>query len=555
MCREGQGTAGMPRLEDKLLADGLVSRADLDRALLAARRTYKPLAGILVEMGLVGEPDLLRAMGELYGLPFVRLDETRIEPAAVRAVAPKLASHYHVMPIRLAGGVLTLAVSNPLDAAPVEDIETNLGYHVERVLACRDDIARALQRDYGVGADTVERILAEAGERAEPAAAEESHDLGRMAEDASVVRLVNQLLQEAIADRATDIHLEVYRDGVAARRRIDGVLFRTPVPENIRLLYPAIVSRIKLMSGLDIVERRLPQDGRARVRIGARQYDLRISVVPAIHGEDVVIRILPSSKLFDLAQLGFSKEHQDMLQALIGRPHGIVFVTGPTGSGKSTTLYACLSRLNTPERKIITIEDPVEYELKGLTQTQIRPEIGLTFAQALRSMLRHDPDVMMVGEVRDRDTAQVAIQTAMTGHLVLSTLHTNDAAGAAVRLIDMGIDPYLIASTVLAFIAQRLVRMICPRCREPYTDAQGATLYRGRGCRECNRSGYLERVAIAEFLPMRTEIEELILSRSSAKAIRNQADALGMQTLVQDGWEKVRQGVTTAEEVVRVTNL
>jgi type II secretory ATPase GspE/PulE/Tfp pilus assembly ATPase PilB-like protein len=335
---------------------------------------------------------------------------------------------------------------------------------------------------------------------------------------------------------------------------VDGVLYDTNVPKSIRLLYPAIVSRVKLMSNLNIVERRLPQDGRARVSVGGSAYDLRVSVVPSAHGEDIVVRILPASMLFDLGGLGLSPAHLKAVEELIARPHGIMVVTGPTGSGKSTTLYACLSRLNTRERKIITIEDPVEYELEGITQTQINPAIGLTFARALRSMLRHDPDIMMVGEMRDAETAQIAIQTAMTGHLVLSTLHTNDAASGAVRMIDMGLEPYLITSTVLAFTAQRLVRVICRQCRETYQSG-GRTLFRGRGCRECAQSGYRGRVAICEIMPLVPEIQGMILERSSAKDIRRKADALGMATLAQDGWEKVAGGVTTADEVMRVTTL
>jgi len=544
----------MQNLESKLREKSLLSEAEVARALDISRQTYKPLPTVLVDQGFLPEAALLEVLAELHGLELVKLAEAAVDPAAVKGVSAKLASHYGIMPLKLSSGVLTMAVSNPLDMSASEDIETNLGYRVERVLACRSDILAALRKYYGVGAETVERILAESPGQEAGQALEESHDLEKAAEDASVRKLVNQLLQEAIKDRATDIHFEVYRDGVVARRRIDGVLYDTRVPRNIRLLYPAIVSRIKLMSGLNIVERRLPQDGRARVTIGNAQYDLRISIVPAVHGEDVVIRILPATMLFGLAQLGFSEAHLKALEDLIGRPHGIIFVTGPTGSGKSTTLYACLSRLNTRDRKIITIEDPVEYELKGITQTQINPKIGLDFPRALRSMLRHDPDVMMVGEVRDRDTAQIAIQTAMTGHLVLSTLHTNDAAGGAVRLIDMGIDPYLITSTVLAFMAQRLVRVICRGCRES-VEAEGKVLYKGAGCRRCNHSGYRGREAIAEFLPLVPEIQQMILDKSSAKEVRSQADALGMATLARSGEEKVAQGITTVEELLRVTSL
>jgi type II secretory ATPase GspE/PulE/Tfp pilus assembly ATPase PilB-like protein len=533
----------------------LLTRDAVERAGEAARRTHRSLAAVLVEERLVDEALLMPALSDCYGLPFVRIEDGEVDPAAVRSLPVKLAAHYAVMPIGRKGSVLTLAVSDPLNLAPIEDVETNLSLRVERVLATRNDIRGALRRYYGVGAATVERILAE-GARAAGAeeTAEVEHDLERMAEDASVVRLVNQLLQDAIADRATDIHFEVYRDAVIVRRRIDGLLYDTQVPRDIRLLYPAIVSRVKLMSGLNIVERRLPQDGRSRVTIGPEQYDLRVSVVPSLHGEDIVIRILPSTMLFDLTQLGFGEHHLNTLKELIARPHGILFVTGPTGSGKSTTLYACLSRLNTREQKIITIEDPTEYELRGVTQTQVNPKIGLTFARALRSMLRHDPDIMMVGEVRDRETAEVAIQTAMTGHLVLSTLHTNDAAGGAVRLIDMGIDPYLITSTVMAFIAQRLVRVICPECREAY-DRQGVRVYRGRGCKSCGQTGFRGRLAICEVLQLTPPIQRLILEKVSASAIRAEADAQGMTTLAQDGWSKVMQGATTADEVLRVTTL
>lgn len=544
----------MQKLEQIILEKKLLPEARLVEAMEISRTTFKPLQDVLVERGFVREQELLKVLAEQHGLEFVDLKKISVDAAAVKAISAKLASHYRIMPVRLVSGVLTMAVSSPLDMSAAEDIQANLGFQVERVLACRSEILESLRKYYGVGADTVEKILTDSPDRDESEAQDVSHDLEKMAEDASVVRLVNQIFQEAITDRATDIHFEVQRDDIVVRRRIDGILYDTHLPKNIRLLYPAIVSRIKLMSAMDIVERRLPQDGRCRVNIGRQEYDMRISIVPAIHGEDIVVRILPTSMLFDLKELGLSAVHREMFEKLITHPHGIIFVTGPTGSGKSTTLYSCLSRLNTRDRKIITIEDPVEYELKGITQTQINHKIGLTFALSLRSMLRHDPDVMMVGEVRDRETAEIAVQTAMTGHLVLSTLHTNDAAGGAVRLIDMGIDPYLIASTVLAFTAQRLVRVICVDCRESY-ESEGQHLYRGRGCASCRNSGYHGRVAISEVMPLESELQSLILSRSSAKHIREKADSLGMRTLYQDGWDKVAQGITTAEEVLRVTSL
>ncbi|MDI6774502.1 MAG: GspE/PulE family protein [Verrucomicrobiota bacterium] len=542
------------KLEQRLLKKHLLSKEALDRALDLSRETLKPLPAVLIENGFLSEPALLETQAEQYGFRFVNLEDVTVDRTAVNRVPAKLASHYAVVPLKLEGDVLTLAVSSPMDLSAAEDIETNLGFRVERVLACRADIAKALARYYGVGADTVERILSESADRPEISAGEEAHDLRRLAGDASVVRLVNQIIQEAIDDRATDIHFEAQRNGVCVRRRIDGILYDTQVPENMRLLYPAIVSRVKLMSGLNIVERRLPQDGRTRVKVGQKPYDLRISVVPAIHGEDIVARILPATMLLGLEQLGFSERHMAMLKDLIAKPHGIIFVTGPTGSGKSTTLYACLSQLNSRARKIITIEDPVEYELAGITQTQIHPAIELTFSRALRGMLRHDPDVMMIGEVRDRETAEIAIQTAMTGHLVFSTLHTNDAAGAAVRLVDMGIDPYLIASTVLVFVAQRLVRVICAECRTRI-EADGRTLYKGAGCRSCGGSGFRGRVAISEFLPLYPDIQRVILAKASAQAIREKADAVGLATLLQDGHEKVEQGITTIDEVLRVTSL
>jgi len=537
-----------------LVAKGLLTQEQLEEAVRVSRETFRPLFTVLVELTFTDEAGIYRAVADHYGMEYVDLADTAIDSSAVKALSPKLASHYHVMPTALTAGVLALAVSNPLDMSAVEDIETNLGYRVDRVLARRADIGQAIRERYGVGADTVERILSDTPDREETITIEESHDLEQTADDASVVRLVNQLLHEAIKDRATDIHLEIGREGVTARRRIDGVLYETSLPRNIRLLYPAMVSRVKLMSGLNIVERRLPQDGRSRVKIGREHYDLRISVVPSIHGEDIVVRILPATMLFDLTHLGLSDQHRVELEALIAKPHGIVLVTGPTGSGKSTTLYACISRLNGRERKIITIEDPVEYELQGITQTQINPKIGLTFARALRSMLRHDPDVMMVGEIRDAETAEIAIQTAMTGHLVFSTLHTNDAAGGAVRLVDMGIDPYLIASTVLAFTAQRLVRVICSSCREEVQSGD-ETLYRGAGCRRCHGTGYHGRIAICEIIPLDPAIRQLILDRASAQAIRKKADELGMATLAADGRDKVARGITTPEEVLRVTSM
>jgi type II secretory ATPase GspE/PulE/Tfp pilus assembly ATPase PilB-like protein len=535
-----------------LVEKGLLSAGQLEQAVALSRERNESLIKTLVRQGLIPEEKLLRVVAGQQGLEFVTFRDIRPESAAVASLSARFVAHYRIMPVKLTGNRLLIAMSNPFDQAAGEDIESSLGYRVDRVLACETDILEAIQIHYGVGAETVERILSGMTGQGTGQPLQESHDLELKAEDASVIKLVNQLLHQAITDRATDIHFEVYRDDIILRRRIDGVLYDTTVSKNMASLYPAIISRIKLMAGLNIVERRLPQDGRARVNIGHYQYDLRVSVVPAMHGENVVIRILPTTMLFSLEQLGLSPRHSQILMELIQLPHGIVFVTGPTGSGKSTTLYACLTRLNTRDHKIITIEDPVEYEIKGIMQTQVNPRIDLTFARALRSMLRHDPDIMMVGEVRDRETAEITIQTALTGHLVFSTLHTNDAASAAIRLLDMGVDPYLIASTVRAFMAQRLVRVVCDHCREWY-DLKGKRCSRGKGCTQCNGTGYRGRVALSEILQVLPDIQDLILRRASARDIRQKAVALGMQTLAADGWDKIVQGVTTVEEVTRVT--
>lgn len=538
---------------DRLLASGVISEAQLSEAQRNAEESFLPLVSVLLHQGNSSESAILSAYAESHDMEFVELRGMDIPSSCVRRLSAKLASHYKVMPVRSESHALTIAVSDPLDLRAAEDIETAIGVQVKRVLATRKEIEGALHRYYGVGADTVERILASRSSTVEaPLVQSESLDVDEGNADASVIRLVNQLLKDAISDRATDLHIERHRGGVVVRRRIDGILYDMSTASNMESLYSSIVSRIKLMAGLNIVERRLPQDGRARVSILNRSYDLRISIVPSMYGEDVVIRVLPSRMLYHLEDLGFGEEHVNRLEACIQAPYGILFVTGPTGSGKSTTLYACLSRLNQRTRKIITIEDPVEYELAGITQTQVNPQIGLTFAQSLRSMLRHDPDVMMVGEVRDRETAEIAVQTSMTGHLVLSTLHTNDAAGGAARLIDMGIDPYLITSTVQSFMAQRLVRTICGECRETY-DHDGVIRHRGVGCRMCNQTGYRGRVAICEFLPMDGTISDMILARASAHDIRKKADEMGLMTLREDGMRKVESGVTTEEELTRVT--
>ena len=558
------------RIGDILIEKQIITQQELDLALKEHQNTKEFLGQTLVRLNIITEEKLLKVLAEQQGIEFLDLKEIKISDSVIESVPAKFAWHYKIMPTRIDGNVLMVATSNPFDMWPIDDLETNLGYRVEIALAVSSDITEAIKKYYGVGADTIERILADAPQDDETESVVEQakvEDLETGADDASVVKLVNQILQQAINDRATDIHFEHYRNELLLRYRVDGILYDTQVSENIRYLYPAIVSRIKVMANLDIVERRMPQDGRAKAKIGSSEYDLRISIIPTLHGENIVIRVLSTLMLFNMKDLGMEDKDQVILDGILENPHGIIFVTGPTGSGKTTTLYTCLSKLNTRERKIITIEDPVEYELSGISQIQVNPKIDLTFAKALRSILRHDPDVIMVGEVRDFETAQITIQTALTGHLVFSTIHTNTAAGGATRLIDMGIDPFLITSSVQAFLAQRLVRVICPDCKEEVTNEKleiseafpgmnpNQPFYRGKGCQNCNKTGYKGRAGIYEILIMTEEIRKLILQKVSDDIIERKARDMGVKSLLQSGWEKVFAGVTTPEEVRRVTQV
>ncbi|MFC1461196.1 GspE/PulE family protein, partial [Verrucomicrobiota bacterium] len=549
-----------------LVSKGVISEDQLKEVL---KEKTGFLKHALIKMGLTTEEDFLEIIAEQYGATFLNLKETPIDPEAVKVVPAKFAWHYQIMPVNLVGRTLVVATADPEATNLLEDLETNLGYLVEEHFATTADIREAIRRHYGVAADTVERILDRDKPDAEggiESSLEKVEDLERMSEDASVIRLVNQILLQAITDRATDVHIELYRDEVALRYRIDGILYSAEIPENIKYLHAAIVSRIKVMSGLDIIEKRLPQDGRSKVRIGDKDYDLRVSTIPTLYGESVVIRILPLTMLFSISDLGMAPQDMAITEKLLTKPYGLFFVTGPTGCGKSTTLYSWLTKLNTPEHKIVTIEDPVEYELKGVSQAQVNPRIDMTFARLLRSVLRHDPNVMMIGEVRDFETAEIAIQAALTGHLVFSTLHTNDAASGITRLLDIGVEPFLVISSVSAFIAQRLVRVICSHCKSPLiiTPEQaatiqsspvqgGATFWKGKGCSACRKTGYLGRTGLFEILVMNGNIGELIAEKTSSAIIKTAAIEQGMHTLREDGWEKAQAGITTIEEVLRVT--
>jgi len=543
-----------------LLEKGLISAEQLKKAVSEQQRTGDYLGTCLIRMGFIDEKKLLSLLSEQLGIPYQSIKEMAVDDKVISAIPPRYVWHYKFMPLKLKGNLLTIAVSNPLDIWLLDDIKLNLGYDVEVVIASQQEIRDCLRKYYGVGAETVEKILQR--ETFKPSKdvkdIQAVEDIARSAEEASVIKLVNQILTEAIQSRATDIHIEPYRDSIKLRYRIDGVLYDTPIPPDLKYLHAAMVSRIKIISELDVVERRLPQDGRAKVKVGDKEIDLRISVLPSLYGEDVVIRILPTQLLLSLEDLGLLPGDLKRLKELIKKPHGIIFLTGPTGSGKTTTLYASLSYIKSPQVKIITIEDPAEYELAGITQIQINSKIGLTFANALRSILRHDPDVMMVGEVRDFETAELAIRTSLTGHLVFSTLHTNDACSGVTRLLDMGIEPFLVSSSVEAFIAQRLVRVICPHCKELVEKDNPKVkgpVYRGKGCDECKHTGYHGRSAIYEILFVEDPIRDLVLQKASAGDIKKKALTLGMKTLQEQGLEEVRKGRTTLEEVLRVTEL
>ncbi len=555
----------MAKIGELLIQKGLITSQQLALALNESKKTGEIIGEVLVRLNFVTQRQLLEVLAEQLGLPYYSsLKDISISSDVIKAVPAKFVWHYKFIPLKIKGKTLTIAVSDPLAVWPMEDLKLHLGYDVERVLTTEDEIMAAIRRYYGIGAETVEEILTQSSVVAEKGKIkyEEIEDLEKSAQDASVIKLVNQILSEAISSRATDIHIEPYRDHVRVRYRIDGILYDMRVPEQIKYLQSAVVSRVKILSNLNVVEKRLPQDGRAIIKIGDKQVDLRISIIPSIYGENVVIRILPVHLLFNLEDLGFNPVDFKKMEELMLKPHGIVFLTGPTGSGKTTTLYACLSKLNKDAVKIITIEDPVEYELSGIMQIQVKPEIGLTFANALRSILRHDPDIMMVGEVRDLETAELAIRTALTGHLIFSTLHTNDAPSGATRLLDIGIEPYLVASSVNAFISQRLVRVVCPACKEEMQDKEllpdvfkNMKIYYGKGCENCKFIGYKERTAIYEILIVNEDIRELILHKASAYQIKKKAQGLGFRTLREAGIEKVKLGITTPEEVLRVTEM
>ncbi|MEQ9095289.1 MAG: GspE/PulE family protein [Phycisphaerales bacterium] len=554
-----------------LLDRGVITQEELDRALDQQRSSGERLDRVLVRMGLVDPDQVLQTIGDQFHLDVVDLDSMVVEPKVLQALPASLVHKQRCVPIRRENGTLTVATSDPFELGVLDELRLLTGHSIEVVLADDDGLQRFIRANYGVGSDTLDALSAEAGVQVE---AKGDEDEIEQAQEASVIKLVNDLLLEAVRERATDVHIEPYEHQLVVRYRIDGVLQRANVPETINRFSAAIISRLKIMSNMNIAEKRKPQDGRitlkqrvpdANGRMVLQEFDLRVSVIPMLFGEGVVLRILnKSAVLMALSDLGMPQWIEDGWNQLIERPYGILLVTGPTGSGKSTTLYASLNRIVSDEIKAITVEDPVEYHVSGVNQIQVNQQVGLTFAAGLRSILRHDPDVVMIGEIRDKETAETAVQASLTGHLVFSTLHTNDAPGAMTRLLDMGVEPFLVSSSVEGVLAQRLVRRVCTHCAQSYTPEptdlppgftpnDDGTLTKGTGCRECRQSGYRGRIGLYELMKSGDRLRDDIMHGRSAGEIAAHALEDGvLARMSQDGFAKARAGKTTISEVMRV---
>jgi type II secretion system protein E len=551
---------------------GLVTGDQFDEWLKAWRvavdsgSAESQLAFLCRERG-IGEEQVLQKLAQALGWPYLDLPKLTVPPEVRQKISTKVAFQYNALPTQFENDTLQVVVCNPFHTALLAAVQFDAQCPVRFALAPQAEIEKALKKYYGVGAETLDEMAED-----EPLElmVSEDKEITEGDQEASVIKFVNQIIWEAFKDRATDIHFEPEEDDLRIRYRIDGILHQTPMPPQLKRFQAALISRIKVMSGMDISEKRLPQDGRINVRIKGEEIDIRVSTVPTVYGESVSLRLLTRGNIFlSLDKLGFAPRDEQAIREIIVKPHGIFLVTGPTGSGKSTSLYAFLSTINSVHKRIITIEEPVEYELKGINQIAVRPDIGLTFAMGLRHILRQDPNVIMVGEIRDLETAEIAIRAALTGHLVFSTLHTNDAPSAFTRLIDMGIEPFLVASSVEAVMAQRLVRTICPHCkteqkvardylkRIDYPEDQiDTTVFQyGKGCETCRQLGYKGRMGIYELLLINETIRPLILSRAPSTTIANKAMEQGMLPLRSDGWAKVRAGKTTIEEVLRVTQI
>ena len=561
------------RLGEILLDSNLLTRDQLEQALTYQKESGGALGKVLIQLGFVRESDIRMALGMQFGMPAVNLDEMEIPPAVIEQMSAKVAQVYRVIPTEFDNSVLTVAMADPFNVSALDDLKFLLGCEVKGTVSDEEAVSRAFDKYYGNVNESVESIVGELMEsrigteiREDTTETIDLESVEEMAESAPVKKLLNLVLLQAIQDRASDIHFEPFEDEFKIRYRVDGILYEMVPPP--RHLAAAITSRIKVMSNLDIAERRLPQDGRIELNVGNHPVDLRVSCLPTVHGESVVMRILDRSVIqLDLEKLGLRPNQLGLLRAQIHRPNGIILVTGPTGCGKTTTLYAALLELNDVGVKIITTEDPVEYDLEGVIQVQVNPEIGVNFATCLRHILRQDPDKILVGEIRDLETSRIAIQASLTGHLVLSTLHTNDAPTTITRIVDMGVEPFLLTATLEGIVAQRLVRIICKECRAEYApseeelyelnltrkDVEGKKFYYGRGCQRCNNTGFKGRTAVFELMDIDDTLRELIVQEVSADVLRTAAIERGMSTLREAGLQAIYDGITTIEEVVRET--
>jgi general secretion pathway protein E/type IV pilus assembly protein PilB len=534
--------------------------------MIASRQLSSLDADALAPLNLQSEEEVLRWLADEYGLGYTNLEDVEPDRQLLSLFPARILLKEELLPLQRLNGHVEVATSRLFATQGLDALKTLTGLNLKPILASTEAIQREIKKRLGVGADTIGTLDEEKGLQVLDENAE-GNNLDEGAEDeASIIRFVNQVLKDAIELRASDVHLEPFEDEFRIRYRIDGELQEVPVPAQLKRFQPAIVSRVKILSHLNIAEKRLPQDGRIKVRIDSAEVDIRVSVIPMLHGEAVVMRLLrQNSTLRGLGEIGMNGRELEHFQKVLQMPHGIILVTGPTGSGKTSTLYTALNEINDEVRKIITVEDPVEYQLKGVNQIQVNEKSGLTFARGLRSILRHDPDVILIGEIRDAETAQIAVQASLTGHLVFSTLHTNDAPGALTRLVDMGVEPYLVASSLEAVLAQRLVRVLCPHCKQA-DDSKTAqafkaklgiavdkTIFKSVGCRECRNTGFFGRQAIFEWMDTDEEIRQLILKSASTDQIRNAARRAGMTILAEDGWRLVAAGVTTVEEVLSVT--
>jgi type II secretion system protein E len=549
------------------LGRGLLTDTQVDDATALQRAKGLRLDRAIIQLGFLTELQMLELMAEHLQIPLVKLDEITIEPETLRALPAKIVYRKRLVPVSRVNGVLRVATSDAFDLYAMDDLRLLTGLRIEPVLSPREEIEKVIKSHYGLGGDTLDEMVGADEVNGAGSMVEDNEDLLEMAKEASVIKLVNEIIIEAVNERASDIHIEPYERQMSIRYRIDGMLQEASVPAQMHRFQAAIISRVKILANLNIAERRIPQDGRIKFQVGGRQVDVRVSVIPMLFGEGVVMRLLDKANvLFTLQQLGMDDPTYALFKGLIDRPHGIFLVTGPTGAGKTTTLYAALNAIVGPGLKVLTVEDPVEYHLDGVNQIPVNQQVGMTFEKGLRAILRHDPDVVMIGEIRDLETARAATQAALTGHLVLSTLHTNDAASAAMRLVEMGVEPFLVGSTMIGAMAQRLVRKVCSKCAESYAPdlaalprdlklEPGAKLVRGVGCPYCRNTGYRGRTGLYELMVMTDVITEKILERAPSPQIVAVARESGLRLLREDGWIKVRAGITTPDEVALCTAL